>query len=67
MGADPPVAARAAGEEEANGVALTANPFDESQLEPSFYVNVQWGGEAEVVHPPPGISRGTDPSGRAGR
>jgi hypothetical protein len=43
-------------EEEANGVALTANPFDESQLEPSFYVNVQWGGEAEVVHPPPGIS-----------
>jgi pyruvate,water dikinase len=43
-------------DEEANGVALTANPFDESGLEPSFYVNVQWGGEAEVVHPPPGIS-----------
>lgn len=43
-------------EEEANGVALTANPFDESGLEPSLYVNVQWGGEAEVVHPPPGIT-----------
>jgi phosphoenolpyruvate synthase/pyruvate phosphate dikinase len=42
--------------EEANGVALTANPFDEEGLEPSFYVNVQWGGEAEVVHPPQGIS-----------
>jgi hypothetical protein len=42
--------------EEANGVALTANPFDEAGLEPSFYVNVQWGGEAEVVHPPPGIT-----------
>jgi hypothetical protein len=43
-------------DEEANGVALTANPFDESQLEPGFYVNVQWGGNAEVVHPPPGVT-----------
>jgi pyruvate, water dikinase len=43
-------------EEEANGVALTANPYDESGLEPGFYINVQWGGEAEVVHPPPGVS-----------
>jgi hypothetical protein len=43
-------------DEEANGVALTSNPFDESGLEPSLYVNVQWGGEAEVVHPPPGIT-----------
>jgi pyruvate,water dikinase len=43
-------------DEEANGVALTANPFDASQLEPGFYVNVQWGGNAEVVHPPPGVT-----------
>jgi len=43
-------------DEEANGVALTANPYDASGLEPGFYVNVQWGGEAEVVHPPAGIS-----------
>ncbi|WP_233261634.1 PEP/pyruvate-binding domain-containing protein [Vitiosangium sp. GDMCC 1.1324] len=43
-------------EEEANGVALTANPFDPSGLQPGFYVNVQWGGDAEVVHPPAGIT-----------
>jgi phosphoenolpyruvate synthase/pyruvate phosphate dikinase len=43
-------------DEEANGVALTANPFDPSGLEPGFYVNVQWGGGAEVVHPPPGVT-----------
>lgn len=43
-------------DEEANGVALTGNPYDESGLEPAFYVNVQWGGDAEVVHPPPGIT-----------
>lgn len=43
-------------DEEANGVALTGNPFDASGLEPGFYVNVQWGGEAEVVHPPAGIN-----------
>jgi pyruvate,water dikinase len=43
-------------DEEANGVALTANPFDPSGLEPGFYVNVQWGGQAEVVHPPPGVT-----------
>jgi hypothetical protein len=42
--------------EEANGVAVTANPFDVSGLEPGFYINVQWGGEAEVVHPPPGVT-----------
>lgn len=42
--------------EEANGVALTANPFDLSGLEPGFYVNVQWGGDAEVVHPPRGVT-----------
>jgi pyruvate, water dikinase len=43
-------------DEEANGVALTANPFDPSGLQPGFYVNVQAGGGAEVVHPPPGIT-----------
>jgi hypothetical protein len=43
-------------DEEANGVATTNNPFDVAGLEPAFYINVQWGGEAEVVHPPPGIT-----------
>jgi pyruvate,water dikinase len=43
-------------DEEANGVALTANPYDSSGLQPGFYVNVQAGGDAEVVHPPPGIT-----------
>ena len=43
-------------DEEANGVAMTANPFDPSGLEPGFYVNVQWGGDAEVVAPPPGVT-----------
>jgi hypothetical protein len=42
--------------EEANGVATTNNPFDVAGIEPAFYVNVQWGGDAEVVHPPPGIT-----------
>jgi hypothetical protein len=41
--------------EEANGVALTANPFDTSGLEPGFYVNVQ-AGEASVVQPDPGVT-----------
>ena len=40
--------------EEANGVAVSANPFDSAGLEPGFYVNVQKGGDAEVVAPPPG-------------
>jgi pyruvate,water dikinase len=43
-------------DEEANGVAVTANPFDPSGLEPGLYVNVQWGGDAEVVAPPPGVT-----------
>jgi hypothetical protein len=43
-------------DEEANGVAVTNNPFDTAGLEPAFYVNVQWGGKAEVVHPPAGVS-----------
>ncbi|HEY6080875.1 MAG TPA: PEP/pyruvate-binding domain-containing protein [Polyangiaceae bacterium] len=42
--------------EEANGVAVTNNPFDPGGLEPAFYVNVQWGGDAEVVHPPPNVT-----------
>jgi pyruvate, water dikinase len=43
-------------DEEANGVAISANPFDRSGLEPGFYINVQAGGEAEVVKPPPGVT-----------
>jgi pyruvate,water dikinase len=43
-------------QEEANGVAVTANPFDPSGLVPGLYINVQWGGGAEVVDPPPGIT-----------
>ena len=43
-------------EEEANGVAVTNNPFDPSGLDPAFYVNVQYGGTVEVVAPPPGIT-----------
>lgn len=42
--------------EEANGVALTANPYDPSGLQPGFYINVQVGGDAEVVHPPAGVT-----------
>jgi hypothetical protein len=43
-------------EEEANGVAITDNIFDQSGNAPGFYVNVQEGGTYEVVHPPPGIT-----------
>jgi hypothetical protein len=43
-------------DEEANGVAITANPFDPSGLQPGFYINVQFGGDVEVVHPPPGTT-----------
>lgn len=42
--------------EEANGVAVTNNPFDVAGIEPAFYVNVQFGGDAEVVHPPPNVT-----------
>jgi len=42
--------------EEANGVAITNNIFDQSGNTPGFYVNVQTGGTYEVVHPPPGVS-----------
>jgi pyruvate, water dikinase len=43
-------------DEEANGVAVTNNIFDTSGNAPGFYVNVQRGGAAEVVHPPPGVT-----------
>jgi pyruvate,water dikinase len=42
-------------EEEANGVALTNNPFDKTGIDPAFYVNVQVG-ELSVVQPIPGTS-----------
>lgn len=42
--------------EEANGVAVTSNPFDASGIDPAFYVNVQVGGTVEVVAPTPGTS-----------
>jgi pyruvate, water dikinase len=42
-------------DEEANGVAVTANIFDTSGMMPGFYVNVQFG-EESVVKPPPGIT-----------
>ena len=42
--------------EEANGVAITANPFDPLGVDPAFYVNVQYGGDNEVVHPASGIT-----------
>ena len=42
--------------EEANGVAVTNNPFDATGLSPAFYVNVQFGGDVEVVHPPAGTT-----------
>lgn len=42
--------------EEANGVAITNNIFDSTGNAPGFYVNVQYGGDFEVVHPPPGIT-----------
>jgi pyruvate,water dikinase len=41
--------------EEANGVALTDNPYDPSGLEPAFYVNVQLG-DTSVVRPPAGVT-----------
>jgi pyruvate, water dikinase len=42
--------------EEANGVAITANPYDPTGLSPGFFINVQTGGIAEVVAPPPGVT-----------
>lgn len=42
-------------DEEANGVAVTNNPFDATGNDPALYINVQLGGGAEVVSPPPGV------------
>lgn len=42
-------------DEEANGVAVTNNVYDSTGLSPAFYINVQQGGDAEVVHPPKGV------------
>jgi hypothetical protein len=42
-------------EEEASGVALTANPFDATGIEPAWYINVQ-AGDVSVVNPDPGIT-----------
>jgi len=40
-------------DEEANGVAITANPFDPGGRDPGLYINVQLG-EESVVQPEPG-------------
>jgi hypothetical protein len=42
-------------DEQANGVAITANIFDTSGLEPAFYINVQKG-EESVVLPDEGVT-----------
>lgn len=42
-------------DEQANGVAITANIFDTSGLEPAFYINVQKG-EESVVLPEEGVT-----------
>jgi hypothetical protein len=42
-------------EEEANGVAVTNNPYDTTGLEPGFYVNAQIDGE-DVVSPDPDVT-----------
>jgi pyruvate, water dikinase len=42
--------------ESANGVAVTANIYVPSGLDPAFYINVQNGGDYEVVNPKPGIT-----------
>ncbi len=46
---------RAFPQEEANGVALTNNPYDRTGLNPALYINAQLGGES-VVLPPPGVT-----------
>ncbi|HRC58895.1 MAG TPA: PEP/pyruvate-binding domain-containing protein, partial [Kofleriaceae bacterium] len=46
---------RAFPQEEANGVALTNNPYDQTGLAPALYVNAQLGGES-VVLPPAGVT-----------
>lgn len=49
------LSARSYPEEEANGVAITANIYDTAGFEPAFYVNVQKGGES-VVFPDAGVT-----------
>jgi hypothetical protein len=46
---------RAFTNERVTGVALTANPFDRTGLEPGFYINAQVG-DVSVVLPPPGTT-----------
>jgi len=46
---------RAFPDEEANGVALTNNPYDQTGLNPAFYINAQLGRES-VVLPPAGVT-----------
>jgi hypothetical protein len=41
--------------EEANGVAITNNPYDPTGLNPAFFINGQLAGES-VVLPPPGVT-----------
>jgi hypothetical protein len=43
-------------DEEANGVAVTGNIYEPTGIDPAYYVNVQWGGDVEVVAPPAGIT-----------
>ncbi|MBN1577743.1 MAG: hypothetical protein JW913_14380 [Chitinispirillaceae bacterium] len=42
-------------DEEASGVAITANIYDESGMDPGFYINVQYG-DNSVVLPDPSIT-----------
>jgi hypothetical protein len=42
--------------EEANGVAVTGNIYEPKGLDPAYYVNVQWGGDVEVVAPKTGVT-----------
>jgi hypothetical protein len=46
---------RAFPDEYANGVAISANPFDRTGVDPGFYVNVQQG-DNSVVLPDPGVT-----------
>lgn len=42
-------------DERANGVALTANPFDPGDVEPAFFISAQRGA-VPAVAPPPGVT-----------
>jgi hypothetical protein len=43
-------------DEYANGVAVTNNPYNAAGNDPTFTINVQRGGAAEVVAPPVGVT-----------